>query len=106
MQQILIPIFMTVPSDEVTIETKVQVRSPRSNFHTTQHEEEGHREHASALQSASSALTLCKSLASYQKPGLIFTLEYKLVQYIDCGTPALSSNSACLDPTMCYGQGF
>lgn len=60
--------------------------------------------HILALQSVSLALTLCNSLASYQELDLIFTLEYKLVQHADYRIPELSSDSACLNPTMCYSQ--
>lgn len=86
------------------VETNVPVRGPGSNFHTTQHEEEEHIKHISVLQSVSPALTLCSSLASYQELDLIFTLEYKLVQHTACRTAELSSDSACLNPTMHYSQ--
>lgn len=74
------------------IKTNVQVRAPKSNFRTTQHEEKEHVQYISVLQSASLALTLCNCLASYQKLDLIFTLEYKLVQHTDCRTPELSTD--------------
>lgn len=63
------------------IETNVQVRGPENNFHITQHGEEEHIKHISALQSASTELTLCNSLASYQELDLISPLGYKLVQH-------------------------
>ena len=86
------------------METNVQVRGPGSNFHTTQHEEEEHIKHISTLQSVSLAFALCNSLASYQELDLIFTLEYKLVQHIDCRIPELGSDSACPNPTTHYSQ--
>lgn len=66
-------------------EANVQVRGPENNFHTSQHGEEEHIKHISALQSASTELTLCNSLASHQELDLISPLGYKLVQHTDGG---------------------